>query len=484
MIHPLASRNPEALPVGMTSQRGAPNKSRLVPPLVVLLGLFLAGSGTWLRAEPGAGKSSPPSAAKEKEVILRDFHGDPLPPGAVARLGTVRGRHGGPITSLAWSSDSKRLLTSGSDSLVRLWDPNTGKELRRFTGNTDNIDGVALSPDDKLVASAGEDGTVRAWEVDSGKVRFAHEGVLAGKPLRCVAFSPDGKLLAAGGGSSGDSGLVLLAMPSGKVLHTLGDGKAFLPCVAFSPDGKLLAAAEDPQPWNNKPGRKEKAPAGVRLWDVATGKEQRFLGEHPGIMSVAFSPDGKGLATGGRDTNVCLWDVGTGKLLRRMAVPPTESRNSFVRTGHRASYAVAFSPDGRWLASANHNATVTLWNLHARKHTTLLGHSGGVIALAFSPDSKRLATGSYDSTFRIWDPVTGKPLHTPPAHSGAVRALAISPDGKVAATMGSDHTVRLWDPRTGRPGRALHRPEMEFTLFTLTLAFSPDGSRPWICSMG
>jgi RNA polymerase sigma factor (sigma-70 family) len=469
------------------AQGMALNKARWVLSLVVVLGFVLAGSGILLRPEPSAepGTGKPPPAAKEKETVLRDFHGDPLPPGAVARLGTVRRRHAGWITSLAWSHDGMCLVTGGWgrwDHSVRLWDPKTGKELRRFTGSTRAVNGVTFSPDDELIAAVDGDGTVRVWQAQTGKPVFTKERLLgsaagraAGSRIDCLAFSPDGKLLAAGGGGNGHPALVVLAMPSGKVLHALGDKKASVRCVAFSPDGKLLAAGEDPYLWNSQPGRKGKAPAGVRLWDVRSGKEHRFLDGHPEVTGVAFSPDGKRLASGGQDAHIRLWDVVTGKMLRQMVIPPTDSRDP-IKTGRRidyGSYDVAFSPDGRWLASANHNSTITLWDLPAKKKITLRGHGREVSAVAFSPDGKVLASGSYDHTFRLWDPATGKPLPTLSAHAGEVMAIS-SPDGKLAATAGEDHTIRLWDLRTGRPRRVLHRPEMDMFI---TLAFSPDGKR-------
>jgi RNA polymerase sigma factor (sigma-70 family) len=457
------------------------NKSRLVLSLVVVLGFFLTGTGILLRPEgpeePRARKPPSPSLTEDKEVRRRDLHGDPLPPGAVARLGTVRRRHAGWLTSLAWSSDGKRLVTGGWgrwDHSVRLWDPMTGKELRRFNGNASSVQGVAFFPDDKFIASAGGDGTVRVWEVKTGKLVFVRERVLGGSSVWCVAFSPDGTRLAVGGGGNGHPALVVCAVPSGKVLYALGDKKALVRCVAFSPDGKLLAAGEDPQVWNEQPGRKDKAPSGVRLWEVGSGKEHGFLNGHPGVTGVAFSPDGKRLASGGHDSHIRLWDLGRKKVLRQMVVPPIDSRDPLIEEGRRGSYGLAFSPDGKRLASANANGTVTLWDLLDKKGVTLRGHGREVSAVAFSPDGKVLASGSYDHTFRLWDPVTGKPLPTPSAHAGELMAVAISPDGKLAATAGEDHTIRLWDLRTGRPRRVLHRPEMDMFI---TLAFSPDGKR-------
>ena len=226
--------------------------------------------------------------------------------------------------------------------------------------------------------------------------------------------------------------------------------------VAFSPDGRLLATAS--------------LDVTVRLWNPATGDCLRTLTGHTElVMGVAFSPDGRLLATSGDSPpgTVRLWNPATGDCLRAL-------------TGHAGGFLrVAFSPDGRLLATASGgDPEARLWNpatgdcLHI-----LTGFTGGVPGVAFSPDGRLLATGSdrHDGTARLWDPATGDCLRSLTGHRGGINCMAFSPDGRLLAT-GSGHgrrdvTVRLWDPATGHCVRTLtgHTKEVR------GVGFSPDG---------
>ncbi|WP_225823776.1 trypsin-like peptidase domain-containing protein [Streptomyces naphthomycinicus] len=216
--------------------------------------------------------------------------------------------------------------------------------------------------------------------------------------------------------------------------------------VAFSPDGRTLATGSIDHT--------------ARLRDMATGKTRIILTGHTGpVWSVAFSPDGRTLATASQDRTVRLWDVATGKTRR-------------ILTGHHDWVSwVAFSRDGRTLATASKDHTARLWDVATGKTRIVLkGHHNWVYSVAFSPDGRTLATASKDHTARLWDVATGKPRTTLTGHTDEVWAVQFSPDGRTLATGSSDQTVRLWNLATGK-------------FITLTghtaqawaVAFSPDG---------
>ena len=287
------------------------------------------------------------------------------------------------INAVAFSPDGRMLASAGNDKAVRLWYLATGENVGTLTGHADVVRAVAFSPDGQLLASAGDDKAVRLWYLGTGQILRAltgHTGL--GSRVSAVAFSPDGRMLASGGGDKT-----------------------------------------------------------VRLWDVATGQTVRVLTGHSGrilgVEGLAFSPDGRMLASGGGDKTVRLWHVATGQTVR-------------VLTGHSGTagvWAVAFGPDGRLLASAGgRDKTVRLWDVATGQTVhTLTGHTGAVRAVAFSPDGRLLASGSHDKTVRLWSPATGQTVHILTGHSGlsGVEAVAFSPDGSQLASA-SGSTVQLW----------------------------------------
>jgi RNA polymerase sigma factor (sigma-70 family) len=277
---------------------------------------------------------------------------------------------------------------------------------------------VAISPDGKHLAVGYERGA-KVVDATTGQ---EVTNLPNGQPM-AIAFSPDGKTIAQAHLAGG--GLVSLAdAASGQAQATLEAGTKNVGSVAFAPDGKTLATAGD----------------SVRLWDLATNKELRqFPSDGPrahGVYSVAFSPDGTKLASAeGSDKTVKVWDVTTGKELATFK-------------GHTEyAIAVAFSPDGRTVASGGGEGVIRLWDLETGKErANFKGTTAGFHSLAFSPDGKTLASAGHggDRTVRLWDPATGKEIATLTAHTAMLRSLAFSRDGKTLVTAGDD-AVRVWE---------------------------------------
>jgi WD40 repeat protein len=454
---------------------------------IVVVGLLLltcalaAGMGAFALTKPAAQKAETPAVAKthqpepattEKQSPARtDRYGDPLPPGALARLGTVRFRPGEPIAHIAFSPDGKLLATATQNMEVNanlvsvsLWDRATGKRLRQISVGKKPPFALAFAPNGKILATQDERGEIHLWDVGAGKElrRIAAGGIVfetgrgPGGQIRGIGFvfSPDGKTLA---GRGPDKAIHLWEATTGNELRKFkADPEDFSPLV-FSRDGKLLAASAEKM---------------VRLWDVETGKEKtRLKGHEDSARTSTFSADGKTFTVLSRtpgelwQVTAYVWDVATAKLLHKWDLPPNPV------------FACCLSPDGTQALAGGGGYDMRLFDLaNGKGIRRLSGPSNTFFAAAFAPDGKTIAAAGENRALLLWDAASEAPKSAFVGHQGVVHSLALSQDDKLLASVASDEGILLWDLAAARPLSGFHSPKDHFT----SVAISPDGQ--WLAA--
>ena len=374
-------------------------------------------------------------------------------PSRTVQLWDARTRHliatlslPGVAESVAFSPDGRVLAAAVlAKQAVWLWDVATRRVIRTVTGP--GATAVAFSPDGHLLA-VGEGGAqVDLWNPTSG----AQVGVLPGSfaVVRSLAFSPDGRLLAAGGVAGTTtrpvrSGLTRVwRMPTGAPDVTRPDHRAtVVNSVAFSPDGRLLASAGD----NSQ----------IELWDPVTRQAEPPLAGRGDITSVVFSPDGTDIVADGSDDTIRYW----------RAVSP-HRYYAFDTTYPGAIVTLVFSRDAHTLLVAGLNGVLLL-----HQHDYSLSSAGALTSVAFSPDGRMIATAAQRGTIRLYDATTHWPARVITTQPGGSLAMAFSPDGRLLASGGQHGSLRLWDPATGARRAALRVIGPSVT----GVGFSPDGS--------
>lgn len=315
------------------------------------------------------------------------------PPAAAKRMVTpqhntlfICNGHSSRVTALAWSPDSKQFASASYDKTIRIWDAANGNPLFTYRGHAARVNALAWSPDGRRLVSASDDYTAQIWDVTTGNQVFTYRGHAV--QVTAVAWSPDGHYLASG---DEDKIVQIWQMTSNRPLSTQTEHTTRINALAWSPDSKRLASAS-----NDKT---------IRVWDPLKAYRSSFF------MNL-LSP----------------------------------SRGHLAYSNHRGHVnALAWSPDGRYIASGGNDKTIQVWStLTGQRSFIYRNRSAGVNTVAWSPDNHSIVFGSNDRTAQVWDVQVRKPLATYLGHTNYVTSVAWSPDGSRIASAGVDHTVQVW----------------------------------------
>ncbi len=325
----------------------------------------------------------------------------------------------GDVLAIAFSPSSA-LLATGIDRDILLWRIAERRQIATFEGHTAWVRCVAYSPDGNLLASGSNDQTIRLWDVQTGQCLKTLHGHTSG--IQTLAFSPDGTLLASG---SHEPTICVWDVKTHQCIKTLkGHGDRIL-TVIFTPDHQTLISTSDDQT--------------IRVWNLTSGECIQTIATHVNwMLSTALSPDGKTLVTGSDRDTVKFWNVQTGNCVATLP------------DYHATVWAIAFSPDGQLLATGSDDKTVRLWDVETRQCLRILpDHQHQVWLVSFSADGRLLVSGGEDQTVRLWDVELGQCLTTIKSYRNWVAAVAFSSDDRILASGSKDQLVRLWDVETG-----------------------------------
>ena len=403
--------------------------------------------------------------------------------------------HSGFVQSAVFSPDGEQIASASSDTTIRIWDAETGSEIKVLKGHCNTVLSAEYSPDGKHIVSTSLDGTIRIWNVNNST--DTETLIVHSEGINYASYNPDGTQIVS---ASAEGIIRIWDAVTGNLLKTLKGHHSMIRRVTYNYDGSLIASGS--------------ADSTIRVWDVQKGIHLKTLiGHRDYVNSVEFSPDGKQIVSSSDDCTIKIWDVKSGSLLNTLTGHnPISASFSFdgnyilscsyydnniiiwdVKSGipirvideHYPVFSVCYSPDGRKMVSVvnDENYTIKLRGEDVEDSIdTLTGHTDAVISLSFSPDGRFLVSAALDETIKVWDVLSKQLVNS---RSGrwkvynTVTSVSYSPDGMSIASAYDDQTIRIWDSKMTGIIKDLQWDSSDglFLSIASKSAFSPDGER-------